>query len=197
MKLQDTLPQSVRLGRKTYRLDLDFRNVLRMMDTLGRDDLIPEAREWQALKCIMARPPKRRTKVVMLAVRLLLFKDSKEPTGKKMTDFVQDADLIRAAFLQDYGINLYRDKLHWFEFIGLLSCLPEGSRYAEILGIRARPMPKPTKYNAEERNWLAKAKAACAVQLSDKERESRLQASMHRTAESLLTLAKRGEQSNA
>jgi hypothetical protein len=56
-------------------------------------------------------------------------------------------------------------------------------------------MPKPTKYNQEERKWLAQAKAACAVQMSNKERESILQASMHRTAASLLRLAERGEQS--
>lgn len=192
MKLQDTLPDSVRVGRKRYKLDLDFRNVLRMMDVLGRDDLIMGAREWLALKCIMKHPPKK-TAVVMMAVRLLLFQGGNDTDHKKLTDFVQDADLIRAAFLQNYGINLFREKLHWLEFITLLACLPEGSRYAEILGIRARPMPKPTKYNAEERRWLQQAKAQYAVQMTDKEREDRYQASLHRTAESLLTLAKRGE----
>lgn len=192
MKLQDSLPNSVRVGRKTYRLDLDFRNVLRMMETLSDDDLMPTAREWNALKCIMKRPP-RQTAGLMLVVRALLFHDKAQTDNKKLTDFTQDADLIRAAFLQNYGINLYRDKLHWFEFTGLLSCLPEGSRYSEILGIRARPLPKATKYNAEERQWLMKAKAQYAVKMSDKEREDRYQQSMHRTAASLLALAKRGE----
>jgi hypothetical protein len=197
MKLQDSLPDTVRVGRRAYKLDLDFRNVLRMIDMLGRDDLISTARDWNALKCVMKHPPKRTT-VVLMAVRALLFShDEQETDHKKLTDFVQDADLIRAAFLQNYGINLYRDKLHWFEFTGLLSCLPDGSRYAEILGIRARPMPKATKYNAEERQWLMKAKAQYAVKMSDKERESRYQSSMHRTAESLLALAKRGGKRDA
>jgi hypothetical protein len=52
----------------------------------------------------------------------------------------------------------------------LLSALPEGSRYSDVLGIRARPMPAATKYNAQEREWLAKAKAACALELDDKQR---------------------------
>jgi hypothetical protein len=164
-----------------------------MMETLSRDDLIPMAREWRALSCVMKHPPRNVTGV-MLAIRALLFPDKPQADSKKLTDFVQDADLIRAAFLQNYGINLYRDKLHWFEFTGLLSCLPEGSRYSEILGIRARPLPKPTKYNADERQWLMKAKALYAVQMSDKERENRYQSSMHRTTASLLALAKRGEQ---
>ena len=192
MRLQDSLPDSITIGRKKYRVDLDFRRVLRMMDELADDNTIPEAREYNALKCIMKRPP-RKTRPLMLAVRLLLFPEGKKTDKKKLTDFVQDADLIRAAFLQEYGINLFRDRLHWFEFTSLLSGLPEGSRYTEVLGIRARPMPKATKYNAEERRWLQQAKAAHAIRMSDKEREESYQTSLHRTAESLLALAKRGE----
>lgn len=196
MKLQERLPDGVTVDGRKYRLDFDFRNVLSMLETLARDDLMPDARAWLALKCLMKRPPKNPLPVIA-AVKALLFPDSggKQPTQKKLTDFKQDADLIRAAFLQAYRINLWRDSLHWMEFTALLNALPEGSRYSEILGIRARPMPKPTKYNQEERKWLAQAKAACAVQMSDKERESILQASMHRTAASLLRLAERGEQS--
>ena len=32
-------------------------------------------------------------------------------------------------------------------------------------------MPPATKYNQAEREWLAKAKAACALEMSDDERE--------------------------
>lgn len=198
MKLYDKLPDSIRMGRREYRVDLDFRNVLRMMDELANDDVITEAREYNALKCIMKHPPKR-TGAFMMAVRALLFPDApKQQTNKqKLTDFVQDAELIRAAFMQEYGINLYRDKLHWFEFTTFLSGLPEGNRYTEVLGIRARPMPKATKYNAEERKWLQQAKAAHAIRMSDKEREASYQSSLHRTAASLLALAKRGGNKDA
>ena len=79
--------------------------------------------------------------------------------------------MIRAAFRQAYGIDLYRDRVHWMEFQALLAALPEGSRYSEVLGIRAREMPPATKYNQAEREWLAKAKAACALEMSDDERE--------------------------
>ena len=193
MKLQEALPDSVTVGGKRYRVDLDFRNVLKMLETLSRDDLIEDAREWLAVKCVMKKPPKRGYSAVLIALRLMLFSGNQKEQ-KKLTDFEQDADLIRAAFRQTYGIDLYRDKLHWFEFTGLLSCLPEGNRYMETLGIRARPMPAPTKYNAAERTWLSNAKAAVALKMTDKEREHIYQSSLHRTAESLLALAKRGEQ---
>ena len=191
MKLQDRLPEGVTVSGRFIRLDFDFRNVLRMIDTLARDDLTPEAREWLALRCLST---KRRFKPgTLFAVRALLFPDAqKSPTQGKITDFTQDANLIRAAFMQTYGINLYRDRLHWFEFQALLAGLPEGSRYTEVLGIRMRPMPKPTKYNSEERAWLAKAKAELAVRLTEEERERSLNNSLRGVAESLLALAGKG-----
>lgn len=195
MKLQDRLPEGVTVRGRFYKLDLDFRNVLRMIDTLARDDLTPEARDWLALKCIMRRP--RHAQETLLAVRALLFPDAqKNPSQGKITDFKQDAGLIVAAFMQTYKINLYRERLHWIEFQTLLAGLPEGSRYTEVLGIRMRPMPKPTKWNAEERAWLAKAKAELAVHLTEEERERSLNNSLRGVAESLLAMAGKGGGTN-
>lgn len=191
MKLQDKLPNSVTVNGKRYRLNLDFRNVLNLMDTLARDDLLPEAREYLALKCIMRKP--RNVQKVLNAVRVLLFPVTKKSADRqKITDFTQDADLIRAAFLQVYRVNLYRDKLHWLEFSALLSGLPDGNRYSDVLGIRTRPMPKPTKFNAEERQWLAKAKAELAVRMTKEEQEHSLNESLRNVAISLLALADKG-----
>ena len=195
IRLTDRLPESITVRKKRYKLKTDFRNVLLMMETLERDDIIPEARTYQALLHVVKRPPKddKLCEEVMAEFRRVFLPDTKgNASGKKLTSFTQDADLIRGAFRQNYGIDLFRDGLHWIEFSCLLSCLPEGSRYSEIIGIRARPMPKPTRYNAEERRALAKAKADCAIQLTDKEREQSYQASLSRTAASLLDLAKRG-----
>ena len=125
----------------------------------------------------------------------LLFKAPRKKDGQKVTDFVQDAGLIRAAFRQAYGIDLYRDKLHWIEFTELLNAIPEGNRYAEIVGIRARPMPAPTKYNQHEREWLAKAKAECRLDMSEKERMRRYEQDVANIAAVLMGMAK-GSESN-
>lgn len=194
MRLQDRLPDRIRIGRRWYRLDLDFRNVLNMMATLDRDDLLQGAREYRALRCVMRHPPKD-TAAALLAVRLMLFgPGSGDGGGKKLTSFEQDADYIRAAFLQAYGINLFTDRLHWCAFASLLNALPEGSRYAEIISIRAREMPEANKYNQKEREWLAKAKAFYAVRMTDKEREASYQQGLHSMALSLLAYAERGGQ---
>lgn len=192
MMLHEKLPDSVTVNGRRYRLDLDFRNVLRMMDVMDRKDLLPGARAYVALKCVMKRPPKDAAPV-LAAVNALLFPARKKPEKReKLTDLKQDADLIRAAFLQSYGVNLWRDRLHWFEFSGLLACIPGGSRYADIIGIRARPMPEATKYNAKEREWLMKAKAEYAVEMTAEEQERSYQEGLRGMAMSLLAIAQKG-----
>ena len=169
MKLYERLPDSVIVNGKRVKVDLDFRNVLRMMEILDRSDLMPEAREYLAAKCVCKRPKPG----VVNAVRALLFppvKRKSEAGKKPVTSYEQDAWMIRAAFRQCYGVDLWRDKLHWFEFADMIHALPDGNRYMETIGIRVRELPPPNKYNAKEREWLIKAKASVALEVPEEER---------------------------
>lgn len=190
MKLQDTLPNGVTVDGRFYKLDFDFRNVLRMMDELDRDDVMPEARAYNALKCLTNRP--KNVPKVLEAVKGLLFQEKPKKDAQKVTDFVQDAGMIRAAFRQAYGIDLYRDRLHWIEFSELLNAIPEGSRYAEVVGIRVRPMPAPTKWNVQEREWLLKAKADVAIHLSEKEQAKKYQEDVAKVFSGLMGIIAKG-----
>lgn len=191
MKLQDRLPDGVTVDGRFYRLDFDFRNVLHMMDELTREDVMPEAREYNALRCLTRRP--RNVSKVLAAVRELLFERPPKRDGPRITDFVQDAGMIRAAFRQAYGIDLYRDHLHWLEFRELLNAIPEGSRYSEVVGIRARPMPPATKWNAEERSWLLKAKADVALHLTDEEQAQKYSEDVGKVFSALFGMIQRGQ----
>jgi hypothetical protein len=102
--------------------------------------------------------------------------------------------MIRAAFRQAYGIDLYRDRLHWIEFSELLNAIPEGSRYAEVVGIRVRPMPAPTKWNAQEREWLMKAKADVAIHLSEKEQAKKYQEDVAKVFSGLMGIIAKGSE---
>ena len=98
MRLTDRLPDRVTVDGKTYRCDFDFRNVLRLIDETGREDILPEARVYRALKCVMRRPPRDDILCahVYVEVRKVLFPGADRKTeAKKLTDFDQDADLIR------------------------------------------------------------------------------------------------------
>lgn len=188
MRLQDRLPDGVTVDGKFYKLDFDFRNVLRMIEELGRDDIIPEARSWRAVHCL-TKHPKNEDKVLD-AVQKLLFDEPPKKDAQKVTDFEQDAGLIRAAFRQSYGIDLYRERLHWIEFTELLNAIPEGSRFSEVVGIRARPLPSPTKWNAEEREWLMKAKANVALHMSESDRDKQYQKDVANIAAALMAWSK-------
>ena len=192
MKLQDKLPDSVIFNGKRIKLDLDFRNVIRMIETLAREDLTPEAREYLAMKCICKRPAPG----MLVAVKKLLFPQVDKEETERITDFEQDADLIRAAFMQAYGIDLFTEKVHWFKFSCLLSGLPSGCRYSEILNIRSRPIPTATKWNADERNWLIKAKSEYAIKLTDKEIANNYNKQVGNIGHFLLTLAGEGVDNN-
>ena len=193
MKLSEKLPAGVTVDGRYYKMDFDFRNVLRMLDTLANDNLIPGARDYLALKCLTKRP--RNVERVLPAVKALLFDSGGDKGGKqgeKVTSFEQDAGLIRAAFRQSYNIDLYRERLHWLEFTELLRNLPDGSRYAEVLSIRCRPMPAATKYNAKEREWLAKAKMQCALHLTEAEAAKQYDRSVGNVFAGLLTMMQSG-----
>lgn len=187
MKLYEMLPDGVTVDGKFYKMDFSFRNVFLMIDVLDRDDLLPEAKEYNALRCLCKKP--RNIHKVLAEVKRVLFPATRKTDGQKITDFAQDAGLIRAAFRQAYGIDLYRDNLHWIEFTELLNAIPEGSRYAEIVGIRARPIPAPNKWNQKEREWLIRAKQDVAIEMTDKERAERYDRDVANIAAVLMAMA--------
>lgn len=195
MRLFERLPDRIEIEGKRYRLKTDFRNVLKMLYILENEHILPIARDWLALKCVMKRPPKDSRKALS-EVKRFLFGESRSSNEKRMTSFEQDADLIRAAFMQEYGINLYLDRLHWFEFTAFLHGLPNGNRYTEILGIRARPVPAPNKWNREEREALIRAKAACALTMNEEEQEKSYSRSLQRVFEDMKNIT-RGRGGNA
>ena len=167
IKLFERLPDSITVDGKRYKCNFDFRNVLKMLDIMQHDDIYPDARDYLCARCVCNAP--KNAGNVYHALCDVLFEITPETGAKRLTSYEQDAGLIRSAFRQVYGIDLFRDKLHWFEFRELLQYLPDGNRYEETIGIRARPMPSPTKYNQKEREWLLKAKQQVALHLTDRE----------------------------
>lgn len=192
MKLYEALPEGVTVDGKFYQLDFDFRNVFRMLEVLEDNTLLPEAKYYNAMKCLTSRP--RNCEKVIAEVKKALFRQKKKGSepDKKVTDFVQDAGLIRAAFRQAYGIDLYREKLHWIEFVELLNGIPEGTRYSEVVEIRMKPIPKPTKYNSEEILRIRKAQAAVALEVTEEERLERYDQDVQNIAAFLMSMAEKG-----
>ena len=195
LKLFERLPDSIEVDGKRYKCNFDFRNVLKMLEIMQRDDILPDARDYLCARCL-CKAPKNAAKVYSVLCSTL-FPQSPETGGKRLTSYEQDAGLIRTAFRQVYGIDLYRDDLHWFEFVELLQFLPDGCRYEETIGIRARPMPAATKYNQKEREWLMKAKQSVALHLSEKEQARKYETDVSNVFAGLMGMIQKAQAAEA
>lgn len=74
-----------------------------------------------------------------------------------LVDFSIDADLIYAAFRQQYNINLLDPelKLHWHEFLALFNALTDATLMAKVMGYRAynKSSNKKDPYEDLKRAW--------------------------------------------
>ena len=184
------LPYSVTYKGRKYDLTPAYDNVLTMFaDVEG----VPEHRVPEIMGYYLLRVPSKDTGLLQ-AVSAVLFPPAKTVHQKSM-DFIQDGQLIYAAFMQAYGIDLndQRGKLHWWKFTALLRGLPSNTRFMEVVQIRTKPMPPPTKHNAQERAQLIRLKQEYALELSAEEREQQLQDGLRNMARMMLSMAKKRE----
>ena len=116
---------------------------------------------------------------------------SKTSDGGKVFDFVQDARYIYSSFLMDYGVDLVeqRGKLDWRKFIALFQGLSDRTKIREVMTIRQRKIPAPTKYNADEIRALQEAKAYYALEISAEEAEEQFQRGLNNLADTLMSKA--------
>ncbi|WP_243093106.1 Gp15 family bacteriophage protein [Streptococcus dysgalactiae] len=66
-------------------------------------------------------------------------KDDPETDDKPLFSIKYDGEYIFSSFMQAYNIDLIEQqgKLHWQKFNALLSGLPEGTKFVEVMKIRA------------------------------------------------------------
>lgn len=158
MTLYDRLPDRVVYNGREYLLDLSFRKVLAVGDLMEDDCIIDEAKIDIALN-LLVRVKHPSDPDLLMAVIDLIKPDKPPKKRQKVIDLKKDWQYIYAGFQQAYGINLFRDDLHYLEFIALLNGLPSNTRMSQIIDIRTKPIPQTTKYNQDEVARLIQLKA--------------------------------------
>ena len=108
-------------------------------------------------------------------VNLAIFGENKN-SGENYVDFKQDEGRIYSAFMQAYHIDLYEQfgRMHWQTFVTLLGNLPSDTAFSEVVSIRARKIPKATKYNRDEIRDLLRLKAKYRIKENENVRKKRL-----------------------
>lgn len=75
---------------------------------------------------------------------------STERTGEKLFDYIKDEDLIYAAFIQNYGIDLKETNLHWHKFLCLFYSIRD-TKLNDVINIRM--------YNGSDREIIKEREA--------------------------------------
>ncbi|MBO7727337.1 MAG: hypothetical protein J6S50_02305 [Oscillospiraceae bacterium] len=180
MNIYDPYPTRICALGKRYRLDLEYDNVLRALDVqsatlpmLDKQEVMLRIFLHSAWRC--PRDPRDQSEL-LLAI-LSLFPKSENKAQQRYIDFHQDARLIRSAFLR-MGIDLTKERIHFFKFLELLADIPEDTALAKVIEIRQRPIPEPTKHNGKQIAALMEAKAKVAIQIPEEERRRKFAESL-------------------
>ena len=184
--LLDEMPCHIEICGKKYPVNTDFRVWMRFEELL----LSEEAEKAFAKAIILCLKPERNFKnelppsfkETIKALCDFYFcrtgeenaRKSSSGGGKRVYSFTHDANLIYAAFMQQYGIDLTKCDLHWWAFRELFSALSGNAKICSVMRIRAMDLTDVAK--GAPRNRLAKLKAIYALPdfKSDEEREAEL-----------------------
>ena len=186
------LPYDIEYQGRRYNLTPAFDNVLNMYEVIEDADVF-ERLELMFYYLTDGKCPKDIK--LLEQIIAVLFEGKKNKPERKSFDFIQDGAYIYAAFYQAYGIDLIEQqgKLHWWKFNALLQGLPSDTRFMEIVEIRQRPLPKPNKYNAEERAQLMRLKTLYALKVSEEERQANLQRGLFKVKQLLMSMVQDGK----
>lgn len=163
LDLSRKLTDKLVIDDKEYALDLSFNNVLKLFE-MWRDEDVPEfVKPHFGIRILTGETLEDFTVEEMSEVFNEVFEEhislstvednhveydlagnpmkTTASNGKQEQapyDIRYDGDYIYASFLQAYGIDLFdvQGELHWKKFNALLSGLPEGTKFMEVVKIR-------------------------------------------------------------
>lgn len=166
--LLDKLPTEY----KGFPIDSDFQIGIQIMQALENDRLAKQEQIGVALSLLFVQEDKEGNPLPIpdsqTAVEGIVWfltdwnHDHNTKTDKtRVTDYDIDQWRIYSAFRQHYGINLNTDKLHFWEFMGLLTTLPECA-YTRVIDIRAKKIT--SKMGKDEKKAYAELKKVYALE---------------------------------
>ena len=160
--LLDKLPTEY----KGFPIDSDFQTGIQIMQVLEDEELSQQEQIDTSLSLLFLQTDKEldvRTAVEGLIWFLTDWNHDKNKTSdkEKVTDYDVDQWRIYSGFQQHYGINLNTARLHFWEFMGLLTTLPECA-YTRVIDIRSKKIT--SKMGKDERKAYTEMKKVYALE---------------------------------
>lgn len=165
---ENALPCDVTVGGRALAIDSDFRAGIRF-ETLVYDSSIPDTMKLPiALRIFFGEIPGGVDLGELIAAMLTFYRCGKPEqhgggTDRQVMSYTHDYDLIYAAFLQHYGIDLLdaNVSLHWWRFRAMLTALPSECRLMQVIGYRAAKITP--EMGKEQREHLRRMKRIHAL----------------------------------
>lgn len=139
------LPKSVMVNGKEYEINTDFKVWIEIENIILNDNMSIYEKIAKMLKMCYKTLPKSLPDALdaMMAFYLMSPQNdrpSKKPKNKNVKpiySFDEDAPYIYSAFLSEYGIDLIKQNLHWWQFVSLLKGLGDENKFCKIITWRA------------------------------------------------------------
>ena len=151
-------PEFIEVNNKKYKINTDFRIALQC-DEIFKDETIGDYEKTLAIIYLLLgeealKDHENYDKIIKLLTKYLLCgKTQQEITNDKepSMDYKQDAGYIKASFLSDYGIDLDKTDICWWQFMDLLNGLTENSVLNRVRSIREEPLSD--KKGKDRQKW--------------------------------------------
>lgn len=163
MMLTNPLPDSVEIDGEHYKVITDFAEWIKFEMLIDDPEFTDDEKAALMIQWYDCEPPQDYGEAINALVWFFRcgteIEDGNGKQSPKVYDYDQDAQLIYAAFLQAYNIDL-SNGLHWWAFRACLAGMPESTRLAQIMGIRGVDMDGMSQ---RERQHYKKLQALCAI----------------------------------
>lgn len=155
-----------------YLIDSDFQIGIQMFQALSNKELSKQERIGTALSLLFPQADEQGNELPIPDVQIAIdgmqwflngWKTDRYEgkDSKPVMDFDVDQWRIYSAFRSQYGINLNTDKVHFWEFMALLSTLEECA-FTRVADIRKKAIDP--KMSAKEKQALSRAKRMYALE---------------------------------
>jgi len=121
-------PEYAEIEGKKYKINTDFRYAIEC-DRIARDETIGDLERALAIIYTLfgeegINSHEHYEKLLKVAKKYLSCGKELENTNEEPDmDFIQDYSYIKTSFRSDYGINLDKEQMHWWEFFDLINGL--------------------------------------------------------------------------
>ena len=143
-------PEYVKIDDKKYKINTDYRNVLKL-DEIAKDKTISEYEKMLAYIYIFYGEEglKDEQNYERLLNSMFVFiqgrPSARKGNGKNVEqdmDYQKDMNLIISSIWSEYGIDITKEKIHWWTFFDLLNGLSSDCVLNRIREIRTKDISK-------------------------------------------------------